>query len=219
MSGLLGLERLLSIGGSVLLGALLLLTALPASGGQSRPADVRTPQSAFDSVVALTEQPTQEGPTGKLDLDVQVMIWAPTALLPVPFLRLTHTPGRDIQSDVSVWWLHPASVPADRLPTDRRCSAPAQRTPVCVANIEVAGVDWGAVLVDVFASRACSLWYAGPLRVVADAGDLVVRVYEPGTGRYEEFMCNAPAGDSRPGAGQAARVMDVLSKAALAARQ
>jgi hypothetical protein len=55
--------------------------------------------------------------------------------------------------------------------------------------------------------------------VTADAGDLIVRLYEPGTDRYEEYMCNAPQRASKPGARQAAQVMDVLEEAAAAARR
>jgi hypothetical protein len=42
-------------------------------------------------------------------------------------------------------------------------------------------------------------------------------LYEPGTDRYEEYMCNAPYG--APSVRQAAQVMDVLQKAATAARR
>jgi len=149
------------------------------------------------------------------------MVWAPTALMPVPFLRLAHTQGGDLQADVFVWWSHAAYVPDDRLPQNRRCRAPGQSSPVCVAKIDVAGsVDWGHQLANIFASRACSLsLHSGPVRVVADAGDLVVRVYEAGTDRYEEYSCNAPRGDTSAGARQAAEVMDVLEKAVTAARR
>lgn len=202
--------------GRTLVGVLMLLSATSSLDGQSRP-EGRSRIPAFDSVVALIHDSTLEPASGRLDLDVQVMIWGPTALLPVPFLRLTHTPGRDIQAQLFAWWLHPASVPPDRLPSERRCSVSGQNTPVCVAKVEsVGGVDWGELLAGIFASRACSLWLSGPLSVTADAGDLVVRVRERGNDRYEEYVCNAPRGSSRPGARQAAQVMDVLEKAVAA---
>ena len=86
---------------------------------------------------------------------------------------------------------------------------------VCVAKIDaVQTIDWGEVLADIFASRACSLSLrSGPVAITTDAGDLVVRVYEPGANRYEEYLCNAPRHDSRAGARQASEVMDVLQKA------
>jgi hypothetical protein len=202
--------------GRTLLGVLILLSTTSWLKGQSRPA---TRTRAFDNVIALAKASAQEPSPVRLDLDVQVLVWAPTALVPVPFLRLTHTPGNDLQANVLVWWLQSSAV-GPGLPLDRRCGAPGQDTPVCVAQIEVAGsVDWGEVLANIFASRACSLWFSGPLSVTADAGDLVVRVYEPGTDRYEEYMCNAPHGASGAGARHAAQVMDVLQKAATAARR
>lgn len=205
--------------GRTLVGVAILLGATASLDGQSQH-EGRSRVTAFDGVVALINDSTPEPSSGRLDLDVQVMVWAPTALLPFHFLRLTHTPGRDIQAQLFVWWLHPAGVPPDRLPADRRCSASAQNTPVCVAKVEGGGgVDWGELLAGIFASRACSLWLSGPLSVTADAGDLVVRVRETGNDRYEEYVCNAPRGASRPGARQAAQVMDVLEKAVAAARR
>lgn len=186
---------------------------------QSRPSGAsRT--TPFDSVLELVADATQETAPSGLDLDVRVMIWAPTALLPVSFLRLTHTPGGELQPNLFVWWLQPAGVPPDRLPQNRRCSAPGRDTPVCVASIEaVDRVDWGAVLANIFASRACSISFGEHVSVTMDAGDLAVRVYEAGTERYQEYKCNAPRGSARAGASQAAQVMDVLDKAAVATRQ
>lgn len=202
-----------------LLGVLFLLSASSWLDGQSQPAG-RSRFPAFDNVIALTRESTEEPSSVQLDLDVRVMVWAPTALRPVPFLRLTHTPGRDLQANVFVWWLRSAGVEPGRLPPGKRCGAPAQDTPVCVAKIDVVGsVDWGELLANIFASRACSLWFSGPLSVTADAGDLVVRVYEPGTDRYDEYMCNAPHLSSGAGARHAATVMKVLEKLEIAARQ
>jgi hypothetical protein len=203
-----------------LLGVLILLTATSWLHGQSRPAG-RTLFPAFDNVIALAKESTQGPSPVQLDLDVQVLVWAPTALLPAPFLRLTHAPGGDLQANMFVWWLQPAGVPSDRLPPNRRCGMPDQASPVCLAKIEVVGsVDWGELLANIFASRACSLSLrSGPVSVTTDAGDLVVRVYEANTDRYEEFKCNAPQGASRAGAYQGAQVMEVLQKAATAARR
>jgi hypothetical protein len=195
------------------------MTATSSLDGQLPP-ESRSRLAAFDNLVALTNDSTLEPSSGRLDVDVQIMVWAPTALVPVPFLRLTHTPGRDIEASLFAWWLHPAGVPPDTLPPDRRCSTSAQNTPVCVARVQSIGsVDWGELLAATFASRACSLWLSGPVSAMADAGDLVVRVREPGDDRYEEYVCNGPRGASRPGARQAAQVMDVLEKAVAAARR
>jgi hypothetical protein len=203
-----------------LLIVLLLVNATAWLGGEFQ-APPGTRFSAFDKVVALVGEQWKHPTPERLDLDVEVLVWAPTALLPVPFVRLSHTPGEDLQAELFVWWLHPANVEAGRLPPDRRCSVPEQDT-VCVAKIDVVeGIAWGELLADVFASRACARWLSSePMTVVGDAGDLVVRVHERTASRYDEYVCNAPhVFTSRPGARQAARVMDVLAAAAAAARR
>ena len=59
-----------------LCGVLILLTGTSLLTGQSRPVgENRFP--AFDSVVALTTDSAQEPSPARLDLDVQVMVWAP----------------------------------------------------------------------------------------------------------------------------------------------
>jgi hypothetical protein len=202
------------------LAVLVMLSATFSIGGQSGPAEgTRFP--AFDSIGALIKDSAHGLSPARLDLDVQVMVWAPTAMVPVPFLRLTHTPGGDLEANGFAWWLRSSGVALSEWPSNTRCSTPGQGTPVCVAKLDLGGsIDWGDLLADIFASRACSLSLgSGPISVTADAGDLIVRVYEPGTDRCEEYSCNAPRGDSRAGARQAARVMDVLERALAAARR
>ena len=170
--------------------------------------------------MALTKESAHGLSPARLDLDVQVMVWAPTAMVPVPFLRLSHTPGGDLKATGFAWWLRSSGVAPGEWPSNARCSTPGQGTPVCVAKVDLGGsIDWGDLLADIFASRACSLSLrSGPISVTTDAGDLVVRMYEPGTDRYEEYSCNAPRGGSRAGARQAARVIEVLGRALAAAR-
>jgi hypothetical protein len=96
-------------------GVFVLLSATFSPDGQSRSA-ARTRFPVFDSVVALTKESGQELSPARPDLDVRVMVWAPTALVPVPFLRMTHTPGGDLEASGFAWWLRSSDV----APTDGR---------------------------------------------------------------------------------------------------
>lgn len=190
---------------------LFVLSTVPSLEAQSV-SSLRNRKSAFDNVLGLVKEVRQPEPLA-LDLDVAAMIWAPTALLPVPFLRLIRFPGGDLSADVFVWWLHPADVDSSRLPQNRRCSKPGQGTAVCVARVDVTEQpDWSQLLVEIVGSRVCDfVLSSGPLTVTADAGDLDVRVYRRGR-QFEEYSCNAPRGNARPGAREAAHVMDVLEQ-------
>jgi hypothetical protein len=164
---------------------------------------------AADALIRSTDPTPRPVP---LDLDVSVAIWAPTALWPSPFLRLTHAPGTELTGDLYVWWRPPADIEPSKLPRDPKCRPPSEGAPVCIAKVAVSErIDWGALFVDIVAARVCSMTLtSGDFGMMFDAGDLDVRIYSAGTS--DTYWCNAPRNSFRAGAREAARVMDVLEK-------
>jgi hypothetical protein len=172
----------------------------------------------FDNLLVLVKGLDEQPPVLPFDLDVNVAVWAPTALQPVPFLRLTHVPGGDdMKADFYVWWMPPANVHPQVLPRNPHCSPSSQGSTVCIAKVEILDkIDWSAILVDIAATRVCAFALTGTVTIGFDAGDLEVRMYSKD--QREEYSCNAPRGSARAGAREAARVMDVLEKLAIEAR-
>jgi hypothetical protein len=165
---------------------------------------------AFDSVVKVLPDVNRELSEPPA-LDVQLMVWAPTALGSAPFLRLTRSRSGDIRSTVLLWWLLPPNIPTSRLPSTPRCVT-SGAAPLCVEDVRVVGnPDWEALLSDIFAARECDFSHvSGSVAVGVDAGDIFVRIQRQDEPGYEAFSCNAPRGQSRPGTQAASRVMDEL---------
>lgn len=199
--------------------ALLLAGTLPLHA--QPPADRDPLVSAFRLADEIRREASPVGDIPRT-IDIKVAVHARGGQLPVPMLTLTHSYGQDIEPDLFVWWVVSPYLPESEFPQRRRCTQPGPGA-VCVASIPITrSVDWPQLLVDVYASRVCTLRLDSStvFSLMTHTVDLRVSIQEfrPAPAQ-QAFSCVEPRGSTRAGAAEATRTMDLLTQLADDARR